>query len=113
MNEQVDPTGNRVDQTQAEPTPIEPEVEPVTRVSVEEFKISGDNVVAKVKELIEQGNLRRIIVKNKEGQILLEIPLMIGVLGGLVGVAYVPFLAALGAIGALVAQLTIVVEKKE
>ncbi len=112
MNEQVDPAQNKVDQTQAESTPIEPEVEPVTRVSVEEFKISGDNLVAKIKEVIEQGNLRRIIIKNKEGQILLEIPLTVGVVGGVVGVTIFPFLAALGAIGALVAQLTIVVEKK-
>jgi len=113
MNEQVDTTENKVDQAQTESTPIEPEVEPVTRVSVEEFKISGDNLIAKVKELIEEGNLRRIIIKNKEGQILLEIPLTVGVVGGLVSVTLFPFLAALGAIGALVAQLTIVVEKKD
>ena len=93
MNEQVDPTENKVDQTRAESTPIEPEVEPVTRVSVEEFKISGDNLIAKVKELIEQGNLRRIIIKNKEGQILLEIPLTVGVVGGLFGVTFFPLLS--------------------
>ncbi|NES24024.1 MAG: DUF4342 domain-containing protein [Symploca sp. SIO3E6] len=113
MNEQVDPKDSTVGQTQAESTPIEPEVEPVTRVSVEEFKISGDNLIAKVKELIDQGNLRRIIIKNKEGQILLEIPLTVGVVGGLFGVNFFPVIAALGAIGALVVQLTIVVEKKE
>jgi len=113
MNEQVDPKDSTVGQTQAESTPIEPEVEPVTRVSVEEFKISGDNLITKVKELIDQGNLRRIIIKNKEGQILLEIPLTVGVVGGLFGVTLFPFIAALAAIGALVVQLTIVVEKKE
>lgn len=83
------------------------------QVNVEEFKISGDTLVSKVKELIQQGNTRRIIIKNEEGRTLIEIPLTIGVVGGVVGAAMFPVIAALGAIGAVVAHLTLVVEKRE
>jgi hypothetical protein len=75
----------------------------------EEFKVSGDEVVKKIKELVHEGNIRRIILKNEEGKTLLEIPLTWGV----VGVALIPVWAAVGALAALVANLTIVVEKKE
>ena len=61
----------------------------------------------KIKELIHEGNIRRIILKNDEGKILIEIPLTLG----LVGAAFMPVLAAVGAIAALVAKMTIVVEK--
>ena len=61
----------------------------------------------KIKELVHQGNIRRIIIKNDEGRTLIEIPLTLGV----VGIALVPVWAALGAIAALVADLTVVVEK--
>ncbi|MGQ4650631.1 DUF4342 domain-containing protein [Lyngbya aestuarii] len=96
-----------------ESTPIEPEVEISDKVSVEEFKISGDNLVAKVKELIHQGNIRRIIIKNEQGQALIEIPLTVGVVGGVVAAALFPVIAAVGAIGALVANVTIVIERKD
>jgi hypothetical protein len=75
----------------------------------EEFKVSGDAVVAKIKELVHAGNIRRIIIKNEEGQTLIEIPLTIGV----VGVILLPVWAAIGAIAALAVRLTIVVEKVE
>ncbi|MCU0287759.1 MAG: DUF4342 domain-containing protein [Acidobacteria bacterium] len=75
----------------------------------EEFKISGSELVDKIKELIHQGNIRRIILKNEEGKTLIEIPLTLG----LVGVALMPVFAAVGAIAALVARLTLVVEKVE
>lgn len=75
----------------------------------EEFKISGSELVDKFKELIHQGNIRKITLKNDEGEVLIEIPLTLG----LVGVALMPVLAAVGAIAALVARLTIVVEKEE
>ncbi|MGK7908120.1 MAG: DUF4342 domain-containing protein [Synechococcus sp.] len=80
-------------------------------VRVEEFAIDGDKLVAKVKELIHEGNIRRIIVKNEEGLVLIEIPLTVGVVGGVIGAALFPVIAALGAIGALVARLRIVIEK--
>jgi hypothetical protein len=82
------------------------------RIRVEEFRITGDSLVAKIKELIHQGNIRRIILKNEEGRTLIEIPLTVGVVGGLIGAAAFPVVAAVGAIGALVAHLTIVIERK-
>ena len=75
----------------------------------EEFKVSGDAVIAKIKELLHEGNIRRIIIKNEEGQTLIEIPLTIGVVGAIL----LPVWAAIGAIAALVVRLTIVVEKVE
>lgn len=78
-------------------------------VRKEEFQVTGEHVVAKVKELIHEGNIRRITLKNEEGKTLIEIPLTIGV----VGIALLPVWAAIGAIAALAAKLTIVVEKVE
>jgi len=75
----------------------------------EEFKVSGEEVVKKVKELIKEGNIRRTIIKNEEGKTLVEFPLTIGV----VGVALLPMWAAIGAVAALVSNCTIVVEKRE
>ena len=73
----------------------------------EEFTLNGSEIIDKIKELIHQGNIRRIIIKNEEGKTLIEIPLTLGV----VGAALLPVLAAVGAIGALVAKMSIVVEK--
>jgi hypothetical protein len=75
----------------------------------QEFKVTGDAVVGKLKELLHEGNVRRIIIKNDEGKTLIEIPLTIGVAGAL----FLPVWAAIGAIAALAANLTIVVEKVE
>lgn len=61
-----------------------------------------------MKELIHEGNVRRIIVKDETGRILLEIPVTIG----LIGVVLVPWLAALGAIAALATRCTIIVERR-
>jgi hypothetical protein len=73
----------------------------------EEFKISGGQIVDKIKELIHEGNIRRIILKDESGKTFLEIPLTVG----LVGAAVAPVLAAIGAAAALVTKMTIVVEK--
>ena len=73
----------------------------------EEFTIDGERLVAKVKELIREGNIRRISVRDKEGKTLLEIPLSIGLVGALL----LPTLAALGALAALVTECTLVVER--
>jgi hypothetical protein len=73
----------------------------------EEFKVSGDELLKKVKELIHQGNIRRITIKNKEGKSLIELPLTIGV----VGTALAPALAAIGAIAALLTECTIAIER--
>jgi hypothetical protein len=71
--------------------------------------VSGDAVVAKLKELLHEGNVRRIIIKNDDGKTLIEIPLTLGVAGAL----FLPVWAAIGAIAALAANLTIVIEKVE
>lgn len=74
----------------------------------EEFTLDGDKVLAKVKELIREGNVRRIIIKNENGDTLVEFPVTIGVVGALLA----PPLAAVGALAALVTKCTIVVVKK-
>ena len=74
----------------------------------ETFKINGEDLLKKVKELIHEGNIRKITIKDKKGTTLIEFPLTIGV----VGAAVAPVLAAVGAIAALVAECTITVERK-
>lgn len=75
----------------------------------EEHRVSGEGLVAKVKELIHEGNIRRITVKNDEGRSILEIPLTVGV----VGAVLLPVMVALGAIAALAGSYTLVVEKRD
>ncbi len=82
---------------------------PEENVRYEEFRVDGEQLVAKIKEILHEGNVRRIIIKNEKGETLIEVPLTIGV----VGVVLLPVWAALGAIAALVANLTILVEKVE
>jgi len=72
----------------------------------EEFRISGEQLLKKVKELVHEGNIRRLIVKQDDRTIL-EIPLTLGV----AGILLAPTLAALGAVAALVGECTIIVEK--
>jgi len=79
------------------------------KVRIEEYQVSGDALVAKVKELVHEGNIRRISIKNEEGKSLIEVPLTLGVVGALL----LPVWAAIGAIAALVTNCTIVVEKTE
>jgi len=74
----------------------------------ESFKVSGENLLKKVKELIAEGNVRRISIKDKKGKTLVELPLTLGV----VGAVLVPVLAAVGAIAALVTECTISVERE-
>jgi hypothetical protein len=78
-------------------------------VHTEEFHVNGEQLLAKIKELIHAGNIRRIIIKNKEGKTVMEIPLTVGVVGAVLA----PTLAAVGAIAALVSEATVVVEKIE
>jgi len=77
------------------------------KTRTEEFKLNGGEIINKIKELIHEGNIRRIILKDETGKTFLEIPLTVG----LVGAAFAPVLAAIGAIAALVSKMTIVVEK--
>ncbi len=74
----------------------------------EEFKISSKEIKEKVKQIIEAGNARKIIIKKETGEVIMEIPLT----WGAVGVILVPVLAAVGAITAVVTKCTIVVVKK-
>lgn len=127
MNEPVDRTGENVERVEVDSKINEEKVTTVEvettsdstgtgtqeRVRVEEFMISGDDLVAKVKELLHKGNVRRIIIKTEEGRTLIEVPLTVGVVSGVIGATLFPVVAALGAIGALVAHLKIIIEKVE
>ncbi len=77
------------------------------KIRIEELSVSGDAVLAKIKDIVHAGNVRRITLKNEDGQTLIEIPLTLGV----VGAVLLPVWAAIGAIAALAADLTIVVER--
>ena len=79
------------------------------RIGAEQHQVRGDDLVAKVKELVREGNVRRIIIKDDEGKTLIEVPLTLGV----VGAVLLPVWAAIGAIAALVTKCSIVVERTE
>jgi len=79
------------------------------RVKTSEFRVRGDHLVSRIKDILHEGNVRRIVIKNDEDRTLLEIPLTIGVVGAVLA----PVWAALGALAALAADLRIVVEKVE
>ena len=75
----------------------------------EEFRITGDELLARVRQLIHEGNIRRLIIRNAQGHTLIEIPMTVGV----VGAALLPVWAAVGAIAALATDCTIVVERRD
>lgn len=75
----------------------------------EEFKVSGGDVVGKIKDIIKKGNARRIILKNEKGEVLMEIPLTFAV----VGTVLAPILAAVGALTALLTECSITVIRKD
>lgn len=79
------------------------------KMAQEEFSVSSDDVVGKVRQLLHEGNVRRIIVKDEKGKTLLEIPLTLGVAGFILA----PWMAALGVVAAMVTRATIVVERRE
>ncbi len=74
----------------------------------EEFKVSGEEILKKIKEIINGGNARRIIIKNEKNETIMEIPLTFAV----VGAVLLPVLAAVGAIAGVLTKCTLVVEKK-
>jgi len=80
---------------------------PESKTNTEEFTVNGEELLSRIKDLIRKGNIRRVIIKNKEGRVLMEIPLTLGVVGALLA----PSLAAIGAIAALLTEATVVVEK--
>jgi hypothetical protein len=75
----------------------------------EEFKVRGEELVEKVKQLIHEGNVRRMIIKDDEGKVYLEIPVTFGLIGALIA----PMLAAVGAVAAMVANLKIEVVRND
>jgi hypothetical protein len=81
----------------------------VAQVAREEFSVSSDDLIEKVKELLHEGNVTRIVVRDEQGKLLLEIPATVGI----VGVVLAPWLAALGAIAALATNCRMIVERRE
>lgn len=79
------------------------------RVTVEKFEVASDDLVKKIKEILHEANVTKIIVENEQGKTLLEIPVTVGVVGAL----FAPWLAALGAIGAIATKCTVKVERRE
>jgi hypothetical protein len=76
-------------------------------MATEEYKIEGKDLLSRVKQIVHEGNVRRIIIKNDAGHSLLEIPLTMGV----VGAVLMPVWVAIGAIAALTAHYSLVVER--
>lgn len=81
----------------------------VKDVRTEEFIVSSDDLIKTVKKLLHEGNVRRIIIKDEKGKILLDLPATVGVIGAVIA----PWLAALGVIGAIATNCTIVVERRK
>jgi hypothetical protein len=79
------------------------------RVKFEEIKVAGKDLVEKVKSLIHEGTIHRLIIKSEEGHTMIEVPVTIAAIGAIAA----PVLAAVGAIAAMVTHCTIVVERKE
>ncbi len=74
-----------------------------------EFKVKGEDLLRKIREIIEEGNVNRIIIKDHEGKVYIEIPVTLGVIGALIA----PVLAAVGALAALAADFTIEVIRRD
>jgi hypothetical protein len=75
----------------------------------ERHKVQGDRLVSKIKELVHEGNVRRLVIRDDDGRVLIEAPLTVGVVGAVVA----PVWAAIGAIAALVAKCSIEVERED
>ena len=80
----------------------------ITKKNKEEFEVKGEDLLRKIKELIKEGNIRKITIKSEEGKTLIQIPLTLGVVGAIL----LPVWAAIGAIAAIVTKATISVERK-
>jgi len=74
-----------------------------------EFKVNGEDLLRKIREIIDEGNVNRIIIKDHEGKVYLEIPVTIGVIGAVI----LPVFAAIGALAALAADFTIEVIRRD
>jgi hypothetical protein len=81
----------------------------MAKTTKEFFTVNGENLLKKVKELIEEGNVTKIMIKDKSGKELMTFPLTVGVVGAVLA----PVLAAIGALAALIGECTVAVEKEE
>ena len=79
-----------------------------SKIRTEEFQINGEELLGKVKELVHEGTIRRVIIKNVDGRTMIEIPLAVGIAGAVL----LPVFAAVGALAALAAKWTIAVVKE-
>ncbi len=75
----------------------------------ETFKLKGEHLLNKIKELIEEGNIRKITIHDKDGKELMSFPLSLGV----VGAVFAPVFAAIGALAAIIGECSITVEKEQ
>ena len=94
------------------PPNSDPTSESTTENVTEEFVVNSENLVNKVQELIRESNVRRILIKNAEGRVLLEVPLAAGIAGGAIGLAFFGPLLAIASIAMLFARFTLVVERR-
>jgi DNA-binding Lrp family transcriptional regulator len=103
--------GDHEEQVEVEVDGVEVEVEAEgpDEATEEEYEVKGEDLLSRVKELVREGNIRRITIRTDQGNTLIEIPLAIGVVGALL----LPVWAAVGALAALVANCTIKVERRE
>jgi hypothetical protein len=79
----------------------------------DEFEVAGENLLAKVREVMHEGNVRRIILKREDGSTLIEIPMTAGLAVTVLTAAFAPALVAVGAIAAVVSHVTLVVERED
>lgn len=79
------------------------------RTRRERYRVKGDRVIGKIRELLHQGNVRHVVIRNEDGRTLIEFPVTLGVAGALLA----PVWAAVGAIAAMVANLSIEIEREE
>jgi predicted regulator of Ras-like GTPase activity (Roadblock/LC7/MglB family) len=80
-----------------------------TKVEQDSFKVSGEELLKKIKELIREGNVREISIENKKGKVIMVLPLTVGIIGA----ALLPPLAAVGAIAALLTECTLRVKRNK
>jgi hypothetical protein len=81
----------------------------MSETRTEEFRVSGEELLARIKALVHEGNIRRVIIQDRDGKVLIEFPLTLGVVGAILA----PTLAAVGAVAALVSEVKVVVEKTD
>ena len=113
MNAQVQAIEERVTTVVVEPKTVEEEIPVTPTPRVEEFKISRESLLGYAKKLIHQGEIRYFLIRDKQGQTRVELPLLIAGVGLTLGAVWFPLIAAVGALAVVGANLTLVVERKE